>query len=270
MINFSQHLWKPQEVAEVRQPASLRTDSNGAGRGSDLSSVPVVNVQVEPESRIALITDPRGPGADRFRFLRMRLREVRSMAKLKSLVITSPLPGDGKSTVAMNLATALADKGRSSVLLVEADLHHPTVARSLGIEPQPGLADCLQAGLDPISALRRLEPLSWHLMQAGEAKSNPTELIQSDALSGIFSKLSSIFDWILFDTPPVTPLTDALILSRQVDASLLVVRADSTPREMIEESLARLGKNHVLGVIFNAAEGLNHLYSKYYGYYGKK
>ena len=83
-------------------------------------------------------------------------------------------------------------------------------------------------------------------------------------------RLSPYFDWILIDSPPVAPLTDAVLLLKHVDASLVVVRADRTPQEAVKEALTLLGPKHVLGIIFNAAEGLTRLYSEYYGYYGKK
>jgi Mrp family chromosome partitioning ATPase len=79
-----------------------------------------------------------------------------------------------------------------------------------------------------------------------------------------------MFDWVVVDTPPVTPLTDALTMARHVDASLLVVRADCTPRAAVDEALDRLGPKRVLGIVFNGAESLNRLYSKYYGHYGRK
>jgi capsular exopolysaccharide synthesis family protein len=270
MINFSELLWKSGSLTDKQALSSVGEDSEDLGRGSPVPRVPVDEVQIPPESRIVLLTNPRSPGADRFRFLRMRLRELKEVAKLRSLVVTSPLPQDGKSTIAANLATALAEGGERSVLLVEADLHCPSMARRLGIQSRPGLAECLDGRLDPLMALRRLEPLHWHLLQAGEPQTNPTKLLQSDALPSVLQKLSSYFDWIVIDTPPLVPLSDAVLVSRQTDASLLVVRADSTPRETIEESLNLLGQKHVLGIVFNGAEELNRLYSKYDSYYGKK
>jgi capsular exopolysaccharide synthesis family protein len=200
----------------------------------------------------------------------MRLRELKAKGPLKSLAITSPLPQDGKSTIAMNLATVLAESGKQKVLLIEADLHRPTLSRSLGIPARPGLAECLESGLNPMLALRRLEPLCWYLLQAGEPRGNPTEILQSGAFVQVMETLSPLFDWILIDTPPVAPLTDALCVARIADASLLVLRARHTPRETVEEALALLGPGRVAGIVFNAAEGLHRLYAKYSGYYGKK
>lgn len=237
---------------------------------SDLKHVAVVQAQIDSAARIVMHSDPRSPGADRFRFLRMGLRELWKSGTLKSLLITSPLPGDGKSTVALNLATVLAEHGKRSVLLIEGDLYHPTLTSTMGVPEGPGLAACLEDHLDPLRAFTRIEPLCWYLLPAGAPRHNPTELLQSEAITGLMQTFHSYFDWIIIDSPPVVPLSDASLLAQHADASLLVVRADVTPRETVEEALGLLGPKHVLGIVLNAAEGLNRVYSQYYGYYGKK
>lgn len=236
----------------------------------DLNNLPVEEVDLQPSHRIVTVSDPRSPGADRFRYLRMRLRELSAKGKLKSLVITSPLPQDGKSTVALNLATTLSEGGQRSVLLIEADMHRPSLAKTLGIPSRSGLAECLEDGLDPLVALTKIQPLNWYLMQAGQPQGNPTEILQSASTARVLQTLTPYFDWILIDTPPLAPLTDALSLARLADASLLVLRAGHTPKEAAEEALALLGPGHVAGIIFNGAEGLNKLYKKYASYYGAK
>ncbi len=176
------------------------------------------------------------------------------------------MPRDGKSTIALNLATALAEGGKRTVLLIEADLHRPTLTEQLGIEKRVGLADCLERNLNPISVLRRLEPLTWYLLPAGEPRSNPTELLQTEAFAGLLQTLSPHFDWILIDSPPVIPLTDALSLARQANATLLVAREGRTPQEAIEKAIAILGRQRILGIVLNAVEGLDRMYSGHYGY----
>ena len=228
-----------------------------------LGQIPTVEVQVLPESRIAIHTDPRSAWADRFRFLRMCLRELWNTGKLKTLLITSPLPQDGKSTIALNLATALAEGGKRTVALIEADLHHPTLGETLGLKSRLGLADCLESGINPISVLRRIEPLGWYLMSAGEPRSNPTELLQTEALASVIQELSAHFDWVLIDAPPVAPLTDALLLARQANATLLVAREGRTPRETLERAIALLGRQRLLGIVLNGVEGLDRLYTGY-------
>jgi len=256
------------EPVSVSSSTSVEVSHEELKKAVQIEQIPIEEVQVHPSSRIVMHTDPRSAGADRFRFLRMCLRELWNAGKLKSLQITSAMPQDGKSTVAMNLATALAEGGKRTVLLIEADLHRPTLTQQLGLERRSGLADCLEDGLDPAIALRRLDPLNWYLLPAGEPRSNPTELLQTDAFAGVLQRLSPHFDWILIDSPPVLPLTDALSLARQANATLMVAREGRTPREAIEKSIAILGRQRVLGIVLNAVEGLERIYSGYYGYAG--
>jgi non-specific protein-tyrosine kinase len=271
-VNVLNHfLDLPKKVSESTGALplpSVKPGSEDLEKAIQLHQIPVDEVQVHPSSRIIVHTDPRSAGADRFRFLRMCLRELWNAGKLKILQITSPLPQDGKSTVAMNLATALAEGGKRAVLLIEADLHRPTLSQQLCLEKRSGLADCLETGLNPATTLRRLDPLNWYLLPAGEPRSNPTELLQTDAFAGVLQKLSPHFDWILIDSPPVIPLTDALSLARQAHATLMVAREGRTPREAIEKSIAILGRQRVLGIVLNAVDGLERKYSGYYGYGG--
>jgi capsular exopolysaccharide synthesis family protein len=261
----------PDDLDNALSAASVEgMAAENVAKASELPETPVEQVRLRPESRLVYHTDPRSPAADRFRFLRMRLRQLWNIGKLRSLLITSPLPGDGKSTIALNLATAVAERGRRAVLLVEADLHQPSLAQYLGLETGPGLAECLEDGLNPMSAIRRLDPLGWYFLSSGTPRSNPTELLQSEALAGHVQELSTHFEWILIDSPPVTPLTDALSLAAQTDGTLLVARAGRTAREAIEETLKLLGPERVLGVLLNGIVGLNRLYSKYSQYYGTK
>lgn len=271
MINFSELLWKSgQKEGSSRRIAAMVEGEEEIRVIPALRDTAVESAKIEAGSRIAQLTDPRGAAADRFRYLRMRLREFREVAKLQSIVITSPMPEDGKSTVAVSLATALAEGGKSPTLLIDADMHHSSIAANLSLRPRSGLAECLEGGLNPMSQILRVEPFGWHLLDAGHAQSNPTEIVQSATVPAVMQAVSSYFDWIVIDTPPVLPLTDALSLSKQVDAVLLVVRAGRNSREAIAESMKLIGEKRVVGIVLNEAEGLTRLYSKYYGHYAKK
>ena len=231
-----------------------------------LPEFPVEEARLRPENRLVYYDEPRGAAADRFRLLRMRLKNHWTAGKLKKLLITGPLAHDGKSTVLLNLATALAERGKRSVLVVEADLHHSSLAGTLRLKPWAGLSDCLvDSTASPLASIRRIEPLGWYLLPAGEPRKNPTELLQSPAFGHILEQLSPCFDWILVDSPPVIPLTDSLSLQQHVDASLLVVRAGQTSREAVEQSIELLGKKNILGIVLNGVEVRNHLYYQYYG-----
>jgi capsular exopolysaccharide synthesis family protein len=268
--SFSEFAETPLRIKPEPAPAPDYDESEPDDKAAILDRIPVERVDVVPSSRLVMITDPRSPGADRVRFLRMRLHEIRRRAKLKSIVITSPLPDDGKSTIALNLATALAEGGKRSVLLVEADLHQPALAKVLEVAARPGLAECIEESADPLLSLWHLDPLHVYILQAGLARGNPTELLQSVALPKLLERLSPYFEWILVDTPPVAPLTDALTISRVVDGTLLVVRAERTPKDVVEEAVEQIGTRHLIGIVLNAASGLNKVYSKYTKYYGRK
>lgn len=231
--------------------------------------IPSETVRIRPESRIFAYSDPRGPAADRLRFLRLRLNQVWNAEKLRRLLITSPLPHDGKSTTALNLAVTLAEDGKRKVLLVDGDLHRASVSGELGLARRPGVAECLESDMDPYSLVRRIEPLGCCFLPAGNSKANPSELLHMGLLSTVMDSLSPHFDWVLIDSPPVTPLTDALSWKERTDATLLVVRAGHTPTHAAEEALNLLGRKHVLAIVLNAVEGLEHVYKKYYKAYNE-
>jgi len=224
---------------------------------TSLTDIATQEACIEPSDRIVFHTDPRSAAADRFRFLRMRLREFRNTGKLKSLLITSPLSKDGKSTVILNLATALSERGKHTVLVLEADMHRPSLTDKLNLAPWNGLAECLQRDLSPQSVIRRIEPLGWYLLPAGPPRTNPTELLQKPTLGGIVQNLSVSFDWILIDAPPVVSLTDALLLQQHTDATLLVVKAGQTPRDAIDQTVKLLGQKRILGIVLNGVDHLN-------------
>ena len=222
---------------------------------------------VSPQSRVVVYNDPRSAGADRFRLVQIRLTSIQASRKLKSLLITSPLPADGKSTVALNLATGLSEEGRRPVLLLEAAVHRPALVKKLGLKPWPGLTECFKNKSDPMLAIRRIDPLGFYLLPAGQPVEDGSSLLQSDFAAQLIKSLSSrSFSWILIDSPPTTPIADILVLRALADATLLIARAGQTPREAIEESTRNLGRDHILGIILNGVEGLDRIYSKYYGY----
>ena len=215
-----------------------------------------------------MYNEPMGAGADRFRLVQAKLKSLQTLKKLKTLLITSPLPGDGKSTVALNLAAALCQQGTRPVLLLEADVYRPTLVKKLGLKPWAGLTECYKLGSDPMQAIRRIAPLGFYLLPAGQPvdddRSSP---LQSDFATQLIKALSSSsFSWILVDAPPTTPVAEILGLKGQSDGILLVARAGETPRQALEESTRNLGRDHVVGIVLNGVEGLDRTYSKYYGY----
>jgi capsular exopolysaccharide synthesis family protein len=258
--------------------ASVSGDRRGDGPSQSLpqpsalkpepKQLRVEEAQVKHFGRIVFHTDPAGAAADRFRLLRMRLRDCWTAGKLKSVLVTSPLPGEGKSTTALNLATALAEERTRTVLLLDGDLHRGSLNNQLALKPHIGLAECLQNRLNPLSAIRRIEPFGWYFLSAGNLNGGtPTELLQPQELSTLFQKLTSQFDWIVVDSPPVLPLSDAVALRQHIDGTLLVARAGSTSAKHVEDAIALLGRKHIIGLILNGIENLDRPYSAYYNYH---
>jgi capsular exopolysaccharide synthesis family protein len=258
-------LRKLEQRGEELAPLPAENFFTPSEKPKGLLAVPTERARVKPESRIVVFTDPRSPGADRFRLTRMALRGFSTAGEqLKTLLITSPLPQDGKSTIALNLATSLAEAGRVSVLLLEADLHRSSICERLGLQPWAGLTEVLESDSDPMSAVRRIDPLGFYLLPAGRSPENPAELLQSEKFAALLQDLRASFDWILLDSPPIAPLADTVALKAQVDSTLLVARAGSTPRESIEEAVKLIGQTHVIGIVLNAADGLDRLYAHSY------
>jgi capsular exopolysaccharide synthesis family protein len=227
--------------------------------------VPTERVEILPESRIVVHSDPHSPGGERFRVLKSYLKELQAEGALKTLLITSASPHDGKSTVATNLATALAEKGKYKVLLMEADLRCPSLTALLRLKSWPGLSQCLEDATDPMSSIRRIEPLAIYFLPAGGQSATPLESLQSDRYAQLMTSLAAHFDWIVVDAPPAVPVADALALKKSADATLLVVRAGQTTAEAVNEAIKQFANQPVLGIVLNCAEKLEGLYAKYYG-----
>lgn len=233
----------------------------------ELTSVPIEQAKIGPESRLVVWDQPGALAADRYRMLRVQLEKLQSAGKLKTLLITSASAQDGKSTVTLNLAAMLAAKGKRKVLIIEADLRRPSLAGRLGMAKGRGVSGCLAEGLDPVAAMRRIEPMGFYLLPAGKPASDPTELLQSERLTRLVQSMSGHFDWILIDSPPTSPIADALTLKPRADAALLVARSGKTQREAVEESIRQLGQGFVIGLVLNGVEGLDREYSEYYSEY---
>lgn len=236
-------------------------------KGFRLESLSTVKAQLGPESRLVFHTEPLGPGAERYRLMRLRLQAVRAQAEVKTLLITSPGAREGKSTVAMNLAAALAEKGNQSVLLLEGDLRCPSLARELGLKLPSGLTQCTRNAVGLQSVIWRVEPLGFYLLPAGKPVTNPADILTSEWFLDATAKLVDSFDWIIIDSPPANPVVDTLSLKNRADAIIIVARAGRTQQTEIDEAIHILGKDHILGVVLNAVEKFDRGYYEYYQHY---
>ena len=194
------------------------------------------------------------PCAEQFGKLRAGLYQIRGSEPLHSVLVTSSLPAEGKSFVALNLALAIMRQHNRSVLLVDADLRMPRLAACLGVQGAPGLTEFLRGEANESAIIQTDTEGGLFFVGAGSAVSNPAELLSNERFESFLSRMAGFFDWVIVDAPPVLPVSDASILAGRCDGVIVVVRAGSTSYEAVGTALHELRGKRVLGVILNRAE----------------
>jgi capsular exopolysaccharide synthesis family protein len=230
-----------------------------------LGEFPSVRAAPAPGSRLVSLTDQGGLGAEKFRFLGVRLRHLQQARKLRSLLITSTVPEEGKSVVSANLATTLARRKQQRVLLLEGDLRRPVQAQLFGGASPAGLSQWLQSDAPEPGNIYYLDGPGFWLMPAGKPPENPIELLQSGKLAGLLEQLAASFDWVIIDSPPVLPLADTSVWARLADGILLVAREGITEKQELLRALVALDQTRLLGLVVNSCTDTNHqdYYSRY-------
>jgi Mrp family chromosome partitioning ATPase len=202
------------------------------------------------ESRLVFHSDPRGMAAEQFRLLRRSL--VQTFPQGGILMVTSPGPGDGKTLIAMNLCASLADAGEST-LLTELDLRRPSAQKVLGCKVEaPGVEAALRGSEQPVKTACYIDELRLHAALVADVPSNPYHLLHGERLRTFLSWARDRFRWVVVDTAPVFPNADVAELLPAVDAVLLVIRVQVTPKELLRRACDVLGKR-LQGVILNEA-----------------
>jgi len=171
----------------------------------------------------------------------------------RTILVSSALAGEGKSTVSANLAVAISQMIGEYVLLIDSDLRRPDLHNFFGMQPKPGLAEYLAEELDLADLLVKTEFEKLTLLQAGKVAANSTELLHSDKMRNLIKELKSRYSdrYIIIDSPPLLSTSEPDVLAEQVDGIVLVVRAGMTPREIVEDILSQLNPDKILGVVMN-------------------
>jgi tyrosine-protein kinase Etk/Wzc len=230
----------------------------------------VVVMEGNEEIDACMVThhDPKSPISEAYRTFRTNFQLSTMQERPKSVMITSAVPGEGKTTTAVNFAVTLADSG-VNVLLIDTDLRRPHVHHVLKMDRGPGLADVLREGLDYHSVVRptRVENLS--IISSGRVPPNPSELIGSERMQSLMRDLGQEFDLIVCDAPSILVVTDPILLSTYIDTSVLVVAANNARRETIirAKRLLESAKANVSGALLNGLEANRRHYYYYYYYY---
>lgn len=231
-------------------------------------TAPALRAAPSPESRLVCLTDPGSLGAEKFRVLGLRLRNMRDKRKLKKIVVTGTAPEEGKSLIAANLALNQSRSKVLKTLLIDGDLRRPTLARKFGVgDLLPGLSECLRGERQLSEVVYKLEGSGLWLLPAGMAPENPLELMQSGRLTEFLDQLGTFFDWIIIDTPPMFPLADTAFWMKQSDGVLLVIREEVSERKLLQRAVETLDRSLLLGVVVNSCSSGEHKY--YYSRYGQ-
>ncbi len=219
------------------------------------------------EARLIAHFDPKSPVSEAYRTLRTNLQFSKVDEKLKTILVTSSGPKEGKSTTAANLAIAMAQAG-NKVVLVDADLRRPVVHSIFGQEKDSGVTNYLMDAIPYEELAKKTFMDNLFIITSGILPPNPSELISSHKMEGLLEKLKQDFDIILFDSPPVIAVTDAAILSTKVDGVIIIVSSGQTNRDALLRSQSLLDNvgARVLGFLLNNVD-VEGTYGSYYYYY---
>jgi capsular exopolysaccharide synthesis family protein len=237
------------------------------------SAPPVSDIDVSTvDSRLVCLREPTSPASESFRIIRSRLLGSRLQAPPRVILITSAEPADGKSLVAANLAVTLAQELRSHVFLVDCDLRRPALHRLFGLPVQHGLREYLEGGASINSFLSKTQVNQLTFLPAGRSLDSPSQLLSSPKMQELVEELKSRHEkgFLVFDSPPVYVFADATPLVSVSDGVLLVVRHGKTSRHTVQDVIANVGAEKILGVVFNASDQVEREYKHYYHYYRRE
>jgi len=263
---------EPREAAEV---SSIAMPEASGSRGTvepenkfETEKARSVLVQPPQTSRLVAWTVPNGLGAEKFRALAVRLNDIRRKHQLTSLQVTSSVINEGKSFVAANLAVTLAKYSGFKTLLIEGDLHRPTLGSMFGLKDLQGLGDWWsRRNQDLDRYLLRFTGTALWFLPAGKACDRPSDILGSAQLAEAYAQLAGRFDWIIVDSTPMLPVIDANLWSRLVDGTLLVVREGVAPLKALKNGLQSLDNPKLIGVVVNEASEFDQVDydGQYYG-----
>jgi len=268
------------EVGRVGRPASLPEIDEPPSMKPDVSFELIAQHSWRPSVPAFPALADRGAGVEQFRSLRSRVYQARYEAPLKTILVSSGVPSEGKSFVAANLAVSLARNGINNILLIDGDLRRPTLHDLLGAPNTPGLSEYL-TGVAELNAIMQRErsPKSvatagaaglsnLTFIPAGKCGDNSSELVAHPRVEELITTVAPLFDWIVIDSPPVLAVTDAVELAHSADAVLLVARGASTPYDVAQRTKTTFANARILGFVLNDVKDAPRRGSYYNYYYG--
>jgi protein-tyrosine kinase len=222
-------------------------------------------VQWSPDAKTMLFfnDDEYATGTEEFRTLRSRLYQMREKMPLKKILVTSALPKEGKSFVAANLAQVMVKQHGRRALLIDADLRGSRLHSVLGTTSVPGLSEYLLGESDEFTIIQRSPMENLFFIPAGRNASSPAELVANGRLRTLLQRLEPLFDWIIVDSPPAVPISDASLLANFCDGVLIVLRSNATPFDAAKKARQEFQDKTLIGVVLNGVN-VDSSYSRYY------
>jgi len=238
-------------------------------RGRDSALAMARQTDWHADSNKLLFSNPQvqGFGPEQLRTLRSRLYQIRDRMPLKTLLVTSALPTEGKTFVAANLAQTFARQHERRVLIIDGDLRWSRMHSLLGAPAEPGLTAYLQGQASVADILQRGPQDNLFFIPGGKAASNPAELLHSGRFKKLLESVTPHFDWVIVDSPPAVPVSDPSLMADLCDGVLLVVHAGATPFDVAQKIAQEYREKRLVGVVLNHIDK-NHSDSAYgFGYY---
>ena len=221
----------------------------------------------DPNVNVFLNPNLTAHGAEQFRTLRSRLYQIRSTQTLKTLLVTSSIPSEGKTFVTNNLAQSIVRQPDRRVLIMDADLRCSRLHVPLGAPASPGLTDYLRGDADETKVIQFNSESNLCFIPGGTEVTNPSELLSNGRLKTLLDRVSPMFDWVILDSAPLIPVADSSFLADLVDGVMMVVRAGVTPSATAQRAVQELQGRTVVGVVLNAVNP-EQAYGAYYSSYG--
>jgi capsular exopolysaccharide synthesis family protein len=234
--------------------------------------MPVPKEADMPSDRKAVF-DPRDTDpfyTEMMRGFRAKVEHRIDATGLRILGLTSAVAGEGKTKTAIHLAVNMASTGRKKVLLMDLDLRKSDIARELRIGAGPGLSEYLTGVVSREEIIQVTSIRGLFLIPAGKPVHSPVDMLAGEKFRSLLQELRGHFDLLILDTPPILPVPDALTISEQLDAFILVFRLSHTPYKLLRQAVDELGTGKIMGVVLNGDEKKSDkYYSRYYGNYYK-
>jgi protein-tyrosine kinase len=224
-----------------------------------------ISIAPAQEGKLVISPEITPYTVEQYRRLATVLNDLQNQRGVKTLMVSSAAPREGKTHTITNLALTLSESFHQHVLLIDADLRRPSLHEVFGVPVGPGLVDVVRTPSTPLSTFEISQHLG--LLPAGRTGSTPLAFLASDALPGIVSAAAAQFDWVLIDTPPIGLLPDAQLVARISEAVLFVVGAGITPYTFVQRGIAALGPERIVGVVLNRVDEAASAVDSYYSHY---